>query len=332
VSIQNPIVVAISEKCRKIYLPHFCVRSGRSYEPLDYFRHLLAAVDLDHFQYQEISSDRWHLTKAIKESRDRFYRFTLGQTELENQYEKVTEEWEDDEQVLAWIVASLPFDHLSFKALRRIVHHVYRRLVDSHLAGSVEGNLALVKTVVRDKIALFIQEQLDQQTEAAFRELYVSGRLLFYLECAECRFQIPDKIKIKATRQMINDANQPMQRSLFDYMEDESHNTYERAVALALDKDENVLWWYRNLVGDDQFSIQGYRRHRIRPDFVVQDRGADKPSHRVLVIESKGKHLAGNEDLQGASRIDIRRCRPPSHLATAGRRVQRSYVSFSGLG
>jgi len=63
-----------------------------------------------------------------------------------------------------------------------------------------------------------------------------------------------------------------------------------------LDKDENVLWWYRNLVGDDQFSIQGYRRHRIRPDFVVQDRGADKPSHRVLVIESKGKHLAGNED------------------------------------
>ena len=65
-----------------------------------------------------------------------------------------------------------------------------------------------------------------------------------------------------------NDGEQ-IQRSLFDYVEDEAHNEYERAVALALDRDENVLWWYRNLIGDDQFAIQGYRRHRIRPEFIM---------------------------------------------------------------
>ncbi len=65
---------------------------------------------------------------------------------------------------------------------------------------------------------------------------------------------------------------------------------------ITIDRDENVLWWYRNLIGDDQFAIQGYRRHRIRPDFVVQDRAQRKPHHRVIVLESKGKHLDSNPD------------------------------------
>jgi type III restriction enzyme len=67
-------------------------------------------------------------------------------------------------------------------------------------------------------------------------------------------------------------------------------------VALALDRDENVLWWYRNLIGDDQFAIQGFRQHRIRPDFVVQDKAQHRPCHRVIVIESKGQHLESNFD------------------------------------
>jgi len=56
------------------------------------------------------------------------------------------------------------------------------------------------------------------------------------------------------------------------------------------------LWWYRNPVGPEHFAIQGYHRHRIRPDFVVQGGTAERPIHRVLVIESKGWHLEGNPD------------------------------------
>lgn len=74
-------------------------------------------------------------------------------------------------------------------------------------------------------------------------------------------------------------------------------------IALCLDRDANVLWWYRNLIGDEQFAIQGYRRHRIRPDFVVQDNAPRKPRHRVLVIESKGKHLEGNPDTRYKKQI-----------------------------
>jgi type III restriction enzyme len=282
----------------KIYLPHFCVKTGSNYEPLDYFEHLLSEVDADAFQYGEISGEKWHLARAAAEARDRYYRWTLGQSELERQYESDVDQWEDDARVLNWLVASLPFDYLSFKKLRRIVRRIYDRLRNEELPESVNGRLALIKTVVRDKVARFIQEQVDKQTEAVFRRLFTEGRMVFYLECTECRFQIPETVQIKSTRRLVHSDGEQIQRSLFDYVEDESHNEYERAVALALDRDENVLWWYRNLIGDDQFSIQGYRRHRIRPDFVVQDKAEQKPCHRVIVIESKGKHLEGNLDTQ----------------------------------
>lgn len=280
----------------KIYLPHFCVKNGRTYEPLDYFGHLMAHVDVDQFEYGEVSSEKWHLAQAVKEAKDRFYRWTLGQTELERERETEVDLWEEDAQVLNWLVASLPFDSLSFKKLRRIVQHIYDRLRDAELPHMVEGRLALIKTILRDKVARFVEEQIDKQTEAAFRALFDDGRLQFYLECAECRFPIPDCIRINATRRMVHDDGEQIAKSLFDYVEDESHNEYERAVALALDRDENVLWWYRNLIGDDHFAIQGYKRNRIRPDFVVQDKAARKPRHRVIVIESKGKHLEGNPD------------------------------------
>ena len=69
-------------------------------------------------------------------------------------------------------------------------------------------------------------------------------------------------------------------------------------MALYLDRNPQVLWWYRNLVGPENFSVQGYRRHPIYPDFVVQESKNAKPVARVLVLESKGKHLKGNEDTE----------------------------------
>ncbi|MCB9866685.1 MAG: hypothetical protein H6816_08650 [Phycisphaerales bacterium] len=282
----------------KIYLPHFCVKDGKNYEPLDYFSHLLARVDVDAFEYGEISSEKWHLAEVSAKANDRYYRWTLGQTELERDREVEIDQWEDDTRVLNWLIASLPYDHLSFKQLRRIVHHIFGRIHAAELEHTVDGRLALIKTELRDRVVRFIDEQLDKQTHAAFNKLHDQGRLKFYLECAQCRFPIPDTISIKATKRMVHDDGEQIAKSLFDYVEDEAHNEYERAVALFLDRDENVLWWYRNIVGEDQFAIQGYRRHRIRPDFVVQDQDQAKrrPRHRVIVLETKGAHLENNPD------------------------------------
>ncbi len=65
-----------------------------------------------------------------------------------------------------------------------------------------------------------------------------------------------------------------------------------------MDKHPEVLWWYQNKVGKENFSVQGFRKNRIYPDFVFQNGKGKKPVARVVVVESKGRHLEGNPDTE----------------------------------
>jgi len=274
----------------KIYLPRFCVKHGDKYEALDYFRHLLSQVDVTRFNYAGID---WNLASALEAAKDSIFRLTLEQEVLERVAERESVVLESDEQVRAWLVASLPFDHFSHKQLREVVSQVTERLYQLH--PELSGRLGLVKFEVREKIAGLIERETDRQTHQAFENLFKSKRFGFYLECVEGRFEIPPKIEVRGAKKLIHDDNEAVQRSLFDYVPDDL-NEYEKSVALYLDRHPEVLWWYRNLVGAQCFSIQGYKRNKIYPDFVVQQGHSKKPVASVVVVESKGKHLKGNED------------------------------------
>ena len=198
-----------------------------------------------------------------------------------------------ESEVRSWLVASLSFTYYSYRQLRQVVEDAAKHAILQfpHLA----GQLSLVKFPLREKITGLIQRQTDQQTQAAFETLYRKKHLHFFLECREARFEIPPKVNIRETKWLVRDNNEPIQRSLFDRVADDL-NRYEKSVALFLDDHPQVLWWYRNLIGPEYFSIQGYRRNKIYPDFVVQQGRNKKPLASVLVVESKGKQLKGNED------------------------------------
>jgi type III restriction enzyme len=275
----------------KIYLPRFCVKNGnKEPEKLDYFRHLVSEVDVASFDYAAVD---WNLSEALTAARDRFYRITLNQEEVERITERSAVELENDDQVKAWLVANLPFDYYGPKQQRQVVQGVTSRLVQVN--PDLPGKLALIKFELRERITGFIQRETDRLTEAAFVRLYQTKKLCFFLDCLECRFEIPARVEVRPLHPLVHANGDNVQRSLFDYTPDDL-NEYERSVALYLDAHPQVLWWYRNLVGPEFFSIQGYHRNPLYPDFVVQ-RGEDaKPVAWVMLLESKGKHLKGNED------------------------------------
>ena len=258
----------------KVDLPHLCVKNGDGIEPLDYSRHRISRVSVKQFAYDSIN---WPLAQALSEACDLFYRITLGE-DIHREYETATDVLETDEQVMSWLVASLPFEYRSRKQLRVVVQRVYERLYTCELSGMVTDRLELVQFVVRDRIQRVVEGQLDVQTEEAFGKIVSGHLLLFYLQCAECRFEIPESVTIYPTRPVTHDNGDPIRSALFDYVEHESANEYERAVALCIDKHPQVLWWYRNLVGPDHVAIQGYRRHRIRPDVVVKNNDVGQTS------------------------------------------------------
>lgn len=273
----------------KVYLPRFCVKRNGAYEPLDYFRHLISRVEVSKFAYDE--SD-WNLKADLDAAKDSYYRITLEQEDTKPIRQEEARPFETDDQVKSWLVASLQFDHYSHKQLREIVEQAVKRVLKE--MPEVTGQLGLVKFPLRERVAGLIEHETDVNTKKAFEALYRNKSLCFFLECREARFEIPPKVTIRATRWMAQEDNTSLQRSLFERVADDL-NQYERSVALYLDKHAEVLWWYRNLVGSECFSIQGYRRNKIYPDFVVQ-KGNKRPAACVLVIESKGKQLKGNED------------------------------------
>jgi type III restriction enzyme len=293
----------------KIYLPRFCVRNGaKEAAKLDYFQHLVSRVDPGQFPCAAVD---WDLTAALAAGKDVFYRITLNQDDAQNVGETAPAALESDEQVKAWLVTNLPFDYFSQKQLREVVNRVIDRLyaVNPGLA----GKLALAKFEVRAKTVGFFDRETDRQTEAAFKKLFDAKKLAFYLECVECRFEIPEQVEVRAMKQLAHDNGDLMRCSLFDFIGDDL-NDYERSVALFLDRQPQVLWWYRNLVGPENFSIQGYRRNLIYPDFVVQEGQNGKPLASVLVLEGKGEHLKGNEDT-------LYKCSVANYFEKAGRKV-----------
>jgi type III restriction enzyme len=278
----------------KVYLPLFTVRNGKDYEVLDYYRHLLSQVDVARFDYGAVS---WDLAAEAARTKDYYFRLNLDQDVLESVDERDAAVLESDEQVISWLVASLPFEQFSHKQLRVVVSRACERL--SQANPELRGRLGLVKFIIREKLVGLIERETDRQTQAAFEHLFKTKRLCFALECVEAHIDIPPAVELKAARRFVHDNGEQIQQSLFDIVPD-TFNELEKAVALYLDKHPKVLWWYRNLVGRNHFYIQGYRRNRVYPDFVVQEGEkageSKKPTASVLVLESKGKQLKGSED------------------------------------
>ena len=52
---------------------------------------------------------------------------------------------------------------------------------------------------------------------------------------------------------------------------------------------ESVIWWVRNVATNkDWYSIRGWKKGKIRPDFIVAKKNKNNSLELVYVIESKG--------------------------------------------
>ena len=71
-------------------------------------------------------------------------------------------------------------------------------------------------------------------------------------------------------------------------------NEFEVRFAGYLDQRAALHWWHRN-VAKSQLGLQGWRRHRVYPDFVFGLQGEGE-ARRIVLMETKGLHLAGSAD------------------------------------
>ncbi len=126
-----------------------------------------------------------------------------------------------------------------------------------------------------------------------------------------------------------------VQNSLFDpeAIVSDDYNKDERDVALWLDKYDQLFFWMRNYTKNGYF-LQGWKSNKFYPDFISTSKKPDGSYgiDKVFVIESKGKHLEGNDKTKYIQEIFAKCNRvQPRHISELGFEMNTKPIKFEVL-
>ncbi len=141
----------------------------------------------------------------------------------------------------------------------------------------------LVKELVKSK-----EKQEKELFDVMFKKKELCLAIIDH-ETIGCRIPNSDSIEVSRL------AN-PYNNYLYEDLDLSSLNTLERKVGDIVDKQNSVLWWVRNKVAKEWYAIQGWKKNKIRPDFIVAKKSNGDELEIVYIIESKGEQLSGNKD------------------------------------
>lgn len=276
----------------EIYLPLVLRVDGESRRPLDYEADVLSAVDWE-------AVDLSALVAAIPEN----------WVPPEGQMKRIRLADAGEERIVAEDAGSsselLRFDPAyAVRMLLDVVPNPWigRQLVGQFIdglraRGFGDAKLAFYGQYLIDELRRWLEVKRDELAEVKFRDAVANGEIQFRLRVDGRNWRMPhttDTSAVSGARQLLGKDGGPLTRSLFAPMYEADFNPDEKDVAVYLDGDSALNWWHRN-VARNQYSLQGWRRDKVYPDFIfsVSTGGTVK---RLVVLETKGDHLAGNTD------------------------------------
>lgn len=197
-------------------------------------------------------------------------------------------------------------------AVRMIADIVPNAWVAREIVGNVEAGLRArgfddaklgeIAGLIFQEMRKWLDVKRTKMAEARFREDVAAGHIQFRLRTDGRNWKMPietETFEPEGAEQLVGKAGGPLERSLFSpiYKADFSSKD-ERDIAVYLDSEQALYWWHRN-VARSHYSLQGWRREKIYPDFIFAVRhGKMKENNRFVVLEMKGEHLSGNPDTE----------------------------------
>lgn len=272
----------------KIYLPLFAIQTGNEWRELTYEVDLLSRIEWDNVDLDGLKSTTLSTRKADDEVvRVGFRSGALGKGSSEmHEYS-----------------SEISIDHVA----RQIVDIVPNPWVAYEIA---EKSIAVLeksndKEVIASNLVFVIEElrkllnsERNRLSETLFRALVKSEEVKFYILKGNVHSRLPKRVKVRSKRRLTHADGDQLQMSLLDYVPAEDMNGLEEEVALFLDGQETLLWWYRNMSRAD-YRIQAWRPGRIYPDFVAASAAEGGDTYdKVFVLETKGSHLYGSDDTE----------------------------------
>ncbi|MFP3043419.1 DEAD/DEAH box helicase family protein [Treponema primitia] len=270
------------------YLPVWVVMKNEQKRKFSYERDIKPAIDFSSFSITpEMIKELKASLSAENENR---YSFIVTLDEKSKIQKKV-------ESMTAIKSSEVNIAYLSRRYAELVENpFVARKLSKSHLDTVIE-KIGKEKAVhYFDYISKYLVDQLAKykkiSEETVFKNNLKKGNLMLAVsDNAEIGYRVPEKHEITIDR----DPNY-FKYYLFEDVEISAMNSLEQKVGELLDKQDRILWWFRNKVSSDWYSIQGWQKNKIRPDFVAAKKNESGKLELVYVLESKGQQLLGNDD------------------------------------
>jgi type III restriction enzyme len=273
-----------------IYLPKFVIQEINGWRDVNYEMDILSRIDWGKVDLKSLADIPLAEIKAREE------KVTVG---LSEDKKKVIEakEFISGEGGLKINKVFITRQILDVIPNPWIGYEIGKRAIDIFLSKYDEKIVTNNLVFIIEELRKYLEKERDRLAEQVFRGLIEQKILWFFLLFDKGGYKLPSRIKVKKiSKSLIRQNNTPIQRSLFDFVPDEEFNEMEKSVAIYLDEQEKLLWWYRNLSRQDYY-VQGWKKHKIYPDFIFADTDEKKQDdyNKVYIVETKGLHLK-NED------------------------------------
>ncbi len=261
-----------------IFLPQVLHKDRSKWRPIDYDRDILGALSWESINAGEpVKLDDSAIIAEIRSTVD-----------IQGESESSESEIDTGE--------SLTLDYFIHRLIDTVPNPWQAaRIAENFLKKHEKDDSKLLKNRIylSEVLRQRVKDEVDEKAEEVFRDKVGKDEIRFHLvtdEKLNYEFQKTLEVSVSDDEKPLSRQGKPVQQSLFDSVFESDFNKLEKNFALFLDSSDSIYWWHR-IAARQEYAIQGWRRHRVYPDFV-----ACKKDGKLLILETKGIHLKGNED------------------------------------
>ena len=293
------IAIQRREKFRDIdiFLPKVLHRSmDGALEELDYQRHILPSINLSVIGPPDFQSAQARVPQAETAAVD------VGDVGFSATYRPPQAIQVDQSVRVEWYARRISHVMPNPFQAARIVQELVQRMRD---AGADDASIYGQRSPLASQLRDHVVSAMEQQAERIFRDKLRNGEIRFDLNASDPNHRIRQRhvVLVAENDSRLERFGQPVQLSLFEPVYAKDFNDLERRFAFYLDEHRALRWWHRIAVRQyGEYYLQGWRRERIWPDFVAMA-GATEGKPSMLVFETKGDHLASNDDSEYKKRV-----------------------------
>lgn len=277
----------------KIFLPSLnVVRDGKPVS-FDYYADILGDIQWDDYSFEKLDN----IALVDKEALDYQHQTVDLKNEQSKQFDVFTEEKQTEKisnevsmtLMVSQLMEKVPNAWQAFRIIERV-------LSDLRKKGASEAKISLNSVFIVEEIKKDCFRWMLEQSEVIFRSKLDEGVIFLHLLAEPfltLNWQMAETVEVQRNS---NETAVTLEKSLFQPQYYSNYNGLEKSVAVAINNKDVVSWWHRLAVKGTEYSIQGWKREKIYPDFLVKLEADKEGVERLYFVESKGEHLEGNKD------------------------------------